>query len=50
MEKVYKEAMFPNADGDTQRDKIYSENVARLALSITPNHRFACLIVLNICV
>ncbi|XP_067940772.1 GTPase-activating protein and VPS9 domain-containing protein 1-like [Watersipora subatra] len=39
MEKVYKSAMFPNADGDTQRDNIYFENVANLAQTVTPNHR-----------
>jgi len=39
MERVYKLAMFPNGDGDTQRDKIYSDSVARLAATVTPNHR-----------
>ena len=40
MERVYKLAMFPNGDGDTQRDKIYSDSVARLAANVTPNHRY----------
>ena len=40
MERVYKLAMFPNGDGDTQSDKIYSDSVARLAANVTPNHRY----------
>lgn len=39
MERVYRLAMFPNADGDTQRDKIYSDSVAKLAAIVTPNHK-----------
>ena len=39
MERVYKLAMFPNGDGDTQRDKIFHESVALLSNSVTPSHR-----------
>ena len=46
MERVYKLAMFPNGDGDTQRDKIYSDSVARLAANVTPNHRLVLITVL----
>ena len=45
MERVYKLAMFPNGDGDTQRDKIYSDSVARLAANVTPNHRLVLITV-----
>ncbi|KAF7270441.1 hypothetical protein GWI33_016591 [Rhynchophorus ferrugineus] len=40
MARVYTQALYPNGDGDRDRDRVLSEHIRNLSRVITPDHKY----------